>query len=99
MTDITSLNLEAALLDQIVAGTFHDKTYAYTSVIAKGGYQLAVAVVNEKGYCPIDGKTFDNWDEAMSWADSLNKHIGLSTDKALSIVVSTMGGRRYEEAT
>jgi hypothetical protein len=97
MTDITGTNLEAALLDQQVAGTFHDKDYAYVVVTAKGesGFALGIAVANEQGYNPIDGRTFEKEDEARDWANGLNAHIGLDLDTAWAIICSTMGGRRF----
>jgi hypothetical protein len=94
MSDITNRHLEAAIIDQKVAGEFAGKTYAFVAVIDEG-YKLGVAVKNETGYNPISGKTFRTHDEAKQWADGLNEHIGLSKDEALNIVGSTMfgGGR------
>lgn len=93
MTDITNTHLEAALIDQNVAGAFSDKPYAFMAVVAKGGWQLAVAVANERGYNPIN-KFFESQQEADEWAEGLNRHIGLSADAKFKIVASTMGGRR-----
>jgi hypothetical protein len=92
--DFTSVNLEAALLDQIVAGRF-TKPYCFVAVVADPGWRLGVAVANERGYTPT-AKTFDNELEAREWAQGLNEHIGLSDDQAIRIVVSTMGGQPYE---
>jgi hypothetical protein len=92
MTDITDTHLEAAFLDQKVAGIFHDKAYAFVAI---HDGTLGVAVANERGYCPITGPSISSYDEAKTWAKSLNKHIGLSEDDAALIVISTMGGRRY----
>ena len=94
MTDITSTHLEAALIDQSVAGSFHDKPYAFVAVINGNAWQLGVAVANESGYNPIAGKTFAHRAEAKNWADGLNKHIGLSDIEALDIISSTMRGPR-----
>lgn len=95
MTDITTTNLDLAIIDQIVAGSFAGRTYAFTTAANdKGQHILAVAVANELGYHPIDGKTTRNLIEAERWAEGLNEHIGLSEESALSIVISTMGGRR-----
>jgi hypothetical protein len=97
MSDITSTHLEAAIIDQTVAGEFAGKTYAFVAVALGrkgGGYQLGVAVANEAGFNPINGKTFDRYDEAKRWASELNKHIGLSEDAGLDIISSTMGGGR-----
>ena len=94
MADITHGNLQAALLDQKIAGLFQGKTYAYTAVVAAGGWQLGIAVANEKGYHSIS-KTFTEEKEAREWADGLNEHIGLDRDTAIRIVISTMGGQRF----
>ena len=91
MTDITTRYLEAAILDQKVAGEFAGTSYAFVAVVNKG-YKLGVAVANENGYSPIEGKTFDTYGEAKQWARELNGHIGLSEEAALDIVGSTMGG-------
>ncbi|MBT1509350.1 hypothetical protein KIP88_02450 [Bradyrhizobium sp. SRL28] len=93
MSDITNQHLEAAIIDQKVAGEFAGKTYAFVAVINDGQYKLGVAVANEQGYSAIYGKTFDGHDEAKQWADGLNAHIGLSKDAALDIVGSSMFGR------
>jgi len=90
--DITSRNLEAAILDQKVAGTFRDKRYAFVTVLADDGWQLGVAVEDEPGYSPITGKTFQDRAAAREWADGLNQHIGLTTHAAQNIVISTMRG-------
>jgi hypothetical protein len=92
MTDITHTHLEAAIIDQIAAGTFEDKAYAFVAVTTEDGPQLGVAVANERGYNPIPGKTFKSHAEAVEWADGLNEHIGLSRHDAAGIVISTMGG-------
>jgi len=93
MTDITSLNLEAALLDQNVAGTFWDRKYAYVAVWTDDGWRLGVAVANEPGYNPIN-KIFADEGETRYSARGLNSHIGLSEDEVIAIVASTMGGAR-----
>ena len=98
MTDITNTHLEAAILDQKVAGEFQGKVYAFVGVI-NDGYQLGVAVANEQGYSPIEGKKFDSYDEAKQWAKELNEHIGLSYDAALDIIGSTMFGPRVVVAS
>jgi hypothetical protein len=98
MTNITSLSLEAAILDQKVAGAFHGKTYCFVAIWGNGGHHLGVAVANEQGYNPIVGKTFADRKEADEWARQLNAHIGRSDEEATRIVISTMGGKRYEAA-
>lgn len=94
MTDITNTHLEAAIIDQKVAGEFEGKQYAFVTAIAHGGWQLGVAVANEPGYNPINGKVFKTQAEAKEWAARLNAHIGRSEDSALAIITSTMGGNR-----
>lgn len=94
MTDITNTHLEAAILDQVVAGTFGGVDYAFTVVIGDGGFALAVAIANEPGYYPTN-KTFETEAEAYEWADGLNTHIGLTATEAARIIVSTMGGLPY----
>ena len=96
MTSITSRHLEAAIIDQSVAGSFPDDPYAFIAVIGDGGWQLGVAVANQRGYNPIPGKTFKDQDEAKEWAEGLNKHIGVSADVAAHIIISTMGGRHFD---
>ena len=96
MTSITTQHLEAALIDQSVAGSFPDTPYAFVAVIGDGGWQLGVAVANESGYNPIPGKTFKDQAEAKEWAAGLNKHIGRDEDSVVAIVCSTMGGHRVE---
>jgi hypothetical protein len=98
MTDITSTHLEAAIIDQNVAGTFHDKVYAFIAIVENGDWQLGVAVANERGYHPISGKTFKDQAEAKEWADGLNRHIGRDAENVAWIIVSTMGGRHYTGA-
>ena len=92
--DITSTHLEAAMLDQVVAGTF-TKPYAFVAVVAEPGWILGVAVANERGYNPT-GKTFSTELEAREWAQGLNEHIGWTDDEVMRIVISTMGGQPYE---
>jgi hypothetical protein len=94
MTDITNTNLEAAIIDQTVAGAFPDTTYAFVAVYEDAAWRLGVAIANERGYNPVGGKTFEREAEAREWADGLNEHIGLSADRAALIVISTMGGRQ-----
>lgn len=91
--DITTKHLDLAIIDQMVAGSFAGQRYAFTQAYTdKGQYVLAVAVANESGYCPIEGKTTRDLAEAQTWADGLNAHIGLTQREALHIVASTMGG-------
>lgn len=91
--DITTENLEAAILDQQAAGMFHDKVYCFTRVYHEGAWRIGVAVANEDGYHPVP-KKFTTEAEARDWAERLNKHIGVEDDHAVDIIASTMGGRR-----
>lgn len=91
--DITQKRLDAAILDQKVAGAFTGKTYAFTPVITKDNrFGLGIAVENESGYSPVTARQF-TWDERISaseFCDSMNKHIGLDALHAAQIVASTM---------
>jgi hypothetical protein len=95
MQNITSTHLEAALIDQHVAGHFHGKSYAFSAVY-NDGPALGVAVANESGYHPL-GKQFDSMDEAQRWADGLNAHIGIDERRAAEIIISTMRGLRVPD--
>lgn len=95
MASITSQHLEAAIIDQMVAGQFQDKVYAFTATLNdKDNFILGVVVANEHGYSPVVGKTFKTYEEAKRWANELNAHIGRSQDEVLEIVTSSMGGAR-----
>lgn len=94
MTDITTTNLDLALIDQMVAGTFAGQRYAYHHVMDDAGrYILGIAVANERGYSPVTGWSTCNLDVALATAKGMNDHIGVSEHDALNIVISTMGGR------
>lgn len=95
MTDITSMNIEAAIIDQKVAGEFRGKRYAFAPVAAKGRkigefWMLGVAVENEAGYSPIEGRYFADREEAREWADGLNRHIGHDIHSAFEIICSSI---------
>jgi hypothetical protein len=94
MPDITSRNLEAALINQKAAGFFRGKAYVFVATFHEGECILGVAVANEQGFHPIVGKVFESYDTAKQWAHELNEHIGRSNDEVLDIVTSTMGGAR-----
>ena len=78
--DITSKYLEAALLDQSIAGAFQGKPYAHIAVCTNRGWVLGVAVANERGYNSTN-KKFETEKDAKEWADGLNEHIGLTKDE------------------
>jgi hypothetical protein len=99
--DPTHGSLAAALLDQKVAGLFHDKQYAYVPVIGGKGsgkaWGVGIAVEGEHGYCPIEDKTdadqlfaFASREEANDFCNGMNEHIGLSRIRAIEITVSSM---------
>jgi len=96
LPDPTHNNLDAALLDQKVAGVFQGKDYAYVPVVTERGWEAGIAVANEDGYNPIDGfRSFPDQDTARAFCNGMNKHIGLPMDHATGIIVSTMGGYSY----
>ena len=94
IADPTNRRLEAALLDQKVAGEFHDKDYAYVPVMNHNGkpWAIGIAVEGEHGYSPIvaEAFTYDNRDDAADFCDGMNMHIGLEKIRAIEIVVSSM---------
>ena len=96
MTSITSRYLEAALIDQIVAGQFANKKYAFVATVAFGHYGLGVSVANEEGFSPIAGKEFTSYDEAKQWASELNAHIGREPREAMDIIGSSMFPRKEQ---
>lgn len=93
MTDITTLNLDAAILDQKVAGEFQGKRYCFIATQHGDQYILGVAVQGERGYNPIRGKAFGTQAKAAEWANGLNEHLGLTAEQATDIVISTMHRR------
>ena len=71
--DPTQRSLEAAILDQKVAGTYGDQPYAYVAVYTEGTkWGLGIAVENEQGYNPIGGMEFDTHEQAGRFADGMN---------------------------
>lgn len=93
MRNITQTHLEAAIIDQEVAGIFGriSKRWCYVAVMrGDGEWGLGVAVEDEQGYHPIDGKTFPTRAEASEWANGLNDHVGLSETESTAIIVSSM---------
>jgi hypothetical protein len=97
MQNITSKYLEAAIIDQVVAGHYSGRAYAFVAVIHEEKYALGVAVANEPGYAPVFGKVFDTDAEAKEWATGLNEHIGRDLRDVASVVASTMFGRPYAD--
>lgn len=94
MQDITIENLEAALLDQKIAGKMRDKSYCYTPVFDGEHWRPGIAVEGEAGYNPIVGGSFawDHPDPAWEFCERMNTHIGLSDLDAARITTSTMRG-------
>lgn len=96
--DPTHGNLEAALLDQKIAGLFVGKDYAYAPVMQDNGkWGIGIAVANEQGYSPVLGSKFEwsDYREASRFCDGMNGHIGLPRDHAASLIASTMDGMGY----
>lgn len=88
--DITDGNLEAAIMDQKVAGAFAGKRYAFLTYELAKGFGLGVAVHNEAGFYAIAGKEFPSREAADAWADGLNRHIGLTHTEQQEIILSSM---------
>lgn len=98
MNDPTTNNLPAALLDQQVAGLFHDKEYAFVVVLTVDGYRewgLGIAVKDEPGYNPVVSTEFawDKYDDASDFARAMNRHIGLDYMTETKLIASTMRNR------
>jgi hypothetical protein len=70
----------------------HWTNRAYAAVIVKGEYGIGLAEENKSGYfsCPELG-TFPTYEEASAEAKRLNRALGLTEDRALRIVLSSMG--------
>lgn len=94
--DPTNHDLTLALIDQMVAGKYQGRQIAYTAVTGEGGKcRLAIAEFGHSGYTPISGWECDSFLEAFDVADGMNLHIGLSEDRADTIIASSMrAGRR-----
>jgi hypothetical protein len=94
MSDPTHNWLEAAILDQAIAGLFGNKAYAFVAVLRSGPkpWGVGVAVVEERGYHPIDTEIFSfaKREEAEDFCDGMNRHIGLSRLGTVRIIASSM---------
>ena len=71
------------------------KQWAYTTIVAKHGIGLGIAVANERGYCPVpfafcNAKT---WNEMENHADELNLERGVNADEAMRTVASSMAAQ------
>lgn len=89
--DPTQQSLEAAILDQKIAGQMGDQPYAYVAVYTEGTkFGLGIAVEDQQGYSPITGIDFDSHDQAHNFADGMNRHIGLDGTRAAQIICSSM---------
>jgi hypothetical protein len=97
--DPTQQSIEAAILDQKVAGTMGDDPYAYVAVLNhRPGkmWAIGIAVEDQAGYVPIEADimfTFDRREEVDAFVGGMNKHIGLTPDRAARIVISSMRGK------
>jgi hypothetical protein len=69
---------------------------AYVAVNAKKPsdkakpYILGIAVEGENGYHETDWPGVATYDEASDWAAEMNKRLGLSPERAVQIIASTM---------
>lgn len=101
--DPTNHNLNAAILDQVVAGSFPPGTaYAFVAILRDDlprQWGLGIAVANESGYNPVSAEATEfSWDyykDADEFAKGMNRHIGIDWKQEAEIIASTMGGRRY----
>ena len=97
--DPTHTSLEAAFLDQKVAGQFHGMDYVYVpSLMDNGMWCVGIAVANEDGHYPIRGSSefeFDRFDLCVIFCHGMNRHIRVPLDHVAEIIASTMGGRTY----
>lgn len=84
------LLLEMGEILEICTNSLENKKYAFTPVIIRDSWGLGIAVENEPGYNPLEGKFFDTRDEAQSFADDLNKYLKLSEREAMEIIITTM---------
>jgi len=90
-TDPTQQSLEAAILDQKVAGMMGDQPYAYVAVYTEGTkFGLGIAAEDQQGYSPISGIEFESHDLAHEFADGMNRHIGLDGTRAAQIICASM---------
>jgi hypothetical protein len=90
--DPTNGSLEAALLDQYIAGIFFQKPYAYVPVLHGDEFAIGIAVEGEPGYNLLDAKQFRwvSYDVAYNFCMGMNQHIGLTEDQAVRLIADTM---------
>ena len=98
MKDPTTMWLDAALLDQVVAGKFHGRPYAFVpiyrspDVFSRNIWGIGIAVEGEHGHYPVAHPSF-TWaarDEAAAFCEGMNRHVGLSPLREVEIVASSM---------
>jgi hypothetical protein len=88
--DPTTNSLDAAILDQKVAGMFHGQAYAYVAVLKKSMFGVGIAIDGEHGYYSVDGLEFKTYGEANDFCLGMNRHIGLTFTRQIEITVSSM---------
>lgn len=104
MDDIDALDTcKAAALARL----FDGQDFAFVAVLhdhespdGKTRAALGIAVANLPGYIPLPQFYYAaaRIDDAESKADSLNAAKGVTTETAMLIQISTMGGKRYAPA-
>lgn len=67
-------------------------TYAAVAIVADGGYSIGYAEENVPGYSPTT-YNYATYREAVSAAAIMNERLGLSKQRAMDIVTSSMKGR------
>lgn len=80
-----------------VKSVTQNRVWAYVAVLGEHyPARLGIAIANEPGYNPVPEFWChaDTLDEMQAHADQLNAELGLDRKAAVSIIVSTMGGRR-----
>jgi hypothetical protein len=100
--DITSTNLSAAILDQVIAGQMRGKQYAFTAVMENHAkpWTVGIAALNEPGYYSVAHAEDFRWakeKEATEFCEAMNKHIGLTATAAAKIIASSMARGRPEQ--
>ena len=62
-------------------------------------WKIGAAIANEQGYNATTWQTFDTHAAAADFCDMMNDRLGLTTEQAHFIIISTMGGRVYNETS
>ena len=91
--DPTQRSLEAAILDQKIAGKFDDKPYAYVPVISEGPKQWEIGIAVKHEQATAQSRAASNSTSTrklMHSSDGMNMHIGLDPARAMKIIASSM---------